>query len=128
MAYDSLKVKPGQRATSSWANAIVDALNTLYYSLRITKVTTVTSDYTASAFELILVDASSTNIAITLPNSNGKEFIIIKRIDSSSNTVTINAPQGYTVEGSSSIQLASPLKPVVLVSDPNGNWWSITPL
>jgi len=128
MAYDSLKVKPGQRATSSWANAIVDALNTLYYSLRITKVTTVTSDYTASAFELVLVDASNGDITIMLPTSSGKEFIIIKRIDSSSYTVTISAPPGYTVEGFGSIQLASPLKPTVLVSDLNGNWWSITPL
>lgn len=57
----------------------------------ISTVSTVTSNTNASAGQMILVNAASSEITITLQTpSNTADQIIVKKIDSSSNEVTID--------------------------------------
>jgi hypothetical protein len=62
---------------------------------------TVTADYTASAQEIVLVDASGGNVTVTLPTPTDATATIIKRIDASANTVTIATPGTETIDGES---------------------------
>ncbi|MGB8193385.1 MAG: hypothetical protein WCF67_15750, partial [Chitinophagaceae bacterium] len=65
--------------------------------------------------DIIEVDASGGNKSITLrevydgynPGQYGAKLISIRKIDSSSNTVTINAYSGQNIDGNSSIVLSS---------------------
>ncbi|WP_293788210.1 hypothetical protein [uncultured Pedobacter sp.] len=67
-------------------------------------IVTKTADYTATAAdETLLVNAASTNITITMPASpaTGQKFNI-KKIDSGSNSVTING-NGKNIDGNATI-------------------------
>jgi hypothetical protein len=65
--------------------------------------------------DILEVDASGGNITITIretfdgynPGQYAAKLLSIKKIDSSSNTVTINAYSGQNIDGSSSIVLSS---------------------
>jgi hypothetical protein len=64
-------------------------------------VTTQTGDYTAGENDVVLVDASGGNVTITLPAPSESIMVTVKRIDSSSNTVTIATPGTETIDGES---------------------------
>lgn len=68
------------------------------------EVTVVTDDYEASHGEVVLVDASSNNITVTLPEPKESTIVTAKKIDGSVNTVTIS---GETVDGSPSETISS---------------------
>jgi len=127
--YDSLYVKPLQRASSSWANSIVDALNELYdmasSALRVYNIVRVTGDYAANPYDMVLADASSAPVTVTLPVASGKEVVVVKKVDSTANKVNIVPQQGKTVDGAPSLTLAQPMKSVVLIADQSGNWWVV---
>jgi len=84
----------------------------------------VTQNYTVLATDhMIFVNASGGNVTITLPTASGiigRQYII-KRVDSSVNSVTIDPNASETIEGSSSKSLTDQCS-VVIVSD-NSNWW-----
>lgn len=76
--------------------------------------------------KILLVDASSSNMTITLMDIgsvSGNE-IIIRRIDSSPNTVTIQGYGGQVIEGQQSYNLL-PNEKVRLLADETGGWWVI---
>jgi len=127
--YDNLYVKPLQRASSTWANSVVDALNELYdiavYTIRFDKILDITSNYNANAYEFLLVDASSSPITITLPPATGWEIVIVKKTDSTGNSVTILPQSGKLIDSDTSLTLSTPRSGVILVADENGNWWVI---
>lgn len=62
-------------------------------------VVTKSTDYTASTREVVLVDASGGPVAITLPSPDGGDLVWIKKIDASTNAVTIRTPGTETVDG-----------------------------
>ena len=51
----------------------------------------VTADYTASSNEFVLADASATAITITLPSPSANARVAVKKIDSSTNEVVVDA-------------------------------------
>lgn len=57
--------------------------------------------------EAIWIDASGGNVTLTLPDatSGSVKYLVVKRLDSSSNTVTIAAASGQTIDGAASINL-----------------------
>lgn len=79
------------------------SMSNLYVTLA---TASTTCDY---GFDTYLVDATSGNITLTLPSYTGDgPNIMISRIDSSTNTVTIVAADtGITVNGASSVSLNS---------------------
>lgn len=62
------------------------------YSPTMTTAAIKTVAYTAAAFEIVPVDATSASVAITLPTSPAdKTRVTVKKIDASANTITIAA-------------------------------------
>jgi len=86
----------------------------------------VTQNHTATAADhTIFANATSTNITVTLPtaaNIIGRQYII-KRVDSSGNSVTIDPDGSETIEGASSKSLTDQ-RSIVIQSD-NSNWWIV---
>lgn len=86
-------------------------------------VTTVSANYTAHITdEVILVDASSGPVTVTLISaSRTPNKYTVKKIDSSSNAVTIAAASGQNIDGSSTKALASQWDKATVI--PSGNNW-----
>lgn len=88
--------------------------------------TTKTIDYTVTGTDVvILADATSTNVTITLPLASsfaGYRFFV-KRIDGSANTCQIVRSGSDTIDGDTSITLAVQYLSMTLVS--NGSAWYI---
>lgn len=81
--------------------------------------------------DLILVDATSGNITITLPDASlltgydGKRFDV-KKIDSSANTVTIQDAAGNDIDFAATFVISSQGDSVSLIKDqPNSQYWMI---
>lgn len=92
-----------------------------------TQVTTVTANTTLGVgHHIVLVNASGGNRTITLPDATtcgGRQYIV-KKIDSSANTVTVTAQTGQTIDGQSSVVLNTQYQFIKIVS--NGqNWFKI---
>jgi len=81
---------------------------------------------TSDRNKVLLVDATAGNITITLPASaaatSGYE-VTIKKIDSSTNTVTIDGDASETIDGSSTYVLRNQYDVAVLIADATN--WSI---
>jgi hypothetical protein len=89
---------------------------------RLLAVTLVSASVTLNNTDgVVLVDASGGIRTVTLPSAATNYKYVIKKIDSSSNTVIINAAGGNTIEGSSSKTLSSQYQFETLIS--NGTTW-----
>lgn len=88
------------------------------------RLQTVTGNTTAGDQTFINVDASGGAVTITLPTSVGisDRVYYIKKIDSSSNYVTIQTTGGQTLDGATSFQLKIGYEAIMVVSD-GSNWW-----
>jgi len=84
----------------------------------------IASNYTIlSTDHMIFANAGGGNIAVTLPTAVGivgRQYIV-KRVDPSVNSVTIETNGSETIEGASNKSLTDQCS-VVVVSD-NSNWW-----
>jgi hypothetical protein len=100
---------------------LINAANTNNFAA----IETVTGDYTATIFDsTILCDATSASLTVTLPAASGLagRLFNIKKIDSTTNTVTI-APSGAdTVDGDTSAIIELQWVNVVVHSD-GANWY-----
>jgi len=80
-------------------------------------VTTETGAYTASDGDLVLADASSSGFTVTLPTPSAGDVVAVKKIDSSSNAVTIATPGAETIDGHSTITISAQFASRDFVSD-----------
>jgi hypothetical protein len=67
---------------------------------------TVTTDYTATAGEIILADASAGPLTITLPAPAEALILTVKKIDAQE-TVTVATPGTETIDGDSTVSLTA---------------------
>ena len=83
-----------------------------------------TANYTATTFdEVILADATSGTITVSLPTAAGRtDPITVKKIDSSANPVTVDASGSQTIDGQLIKRLDAQWDHVTLVPY-NGNWY-----
>lgn len=89
-------------------------------------IRTVSSNTTLTTTDdIVLVNASSGNITISLPSSStaSGKFYIIKKIDSSSNIVTIDPYSSETIDGKSTYDLTVQYQFVNIYCD--GTQWFI---
>ena len=88
--------------------------------------TTAQSPYTlTTADEIILADATSGNITLTLPTAVGNQNLYsLKKIDNSSNTVTIGTTSAQTIDGSTTAVMKVQNVSISVVSD-GSNWYII---
>ena len=91
-----------------------------------TAISTQTASYTVTGSDsVVLADASTTSLTITLPAAasfTGYRFSI-KRIDGSANTVTIGRTGSDTIDGATSLTLDQQYTALTVVS--NGSGWYI---
>lgn len=84
---------------------------------------TVTSNYTPSVEDdySILVDASSGPVTITLPNPSSKpgKVFFVKKIDASTNSVTVASSQG--IDSSASVSFSEPNQ-IIAVQSISTKW------
>jgi hypothetical protein len=73
------------------------------YSAAVTK----TADHTALDRQVVLADASSGDIDITLPSPQNGQLVTVKKIDSSNNAVDILTPGSETIDGQNSISITN---------------------
>lgn len=93
-----------------------------------TTTKTITADHSMTwADEVLLVDASGGAVTVTLPDPAAYPdvWITIKKIDSSSNAVTINPHGSETIDGAASQSLSTENAFLTLVSD-GTNWYVVT--
>lgn len=96
---DTFRTRPSvpadEKLTSSeWNTHVTDQTARGYND-----ITTLTADATASAQEIVLVDASGGPVTVTLPTPEAAASVIVKKIDSSGNAVTIATPGTETIDG-----------------------------
>jgi len=86
-------------------------------------VVTKTAAYTAANDAVILCDASAGAFTISLPTASGikGKAYLIKKIDSSTNAVTIDPYGTETIDGAATVTLASQYDSLIVVSD-GINW------
>jgi hypothetical protein len=114
--------------------SIIDKRGTIFSSGLVTLNQIVkTSTYTVTPTDdVILADATSGAFTITLPTAAGtaptyfapSRSIVIKRVNSGANAVTIVAPASQTIDGGASYILTAQYKYVTLT--PNGSNWLVT--
>lgn len=88
---------------------------------------TITTDTTLTSSDyLVLVDATAGNVIVTLPASDTKEGyqIIVKKIDVSVNTVTIEPDGSETIDGAANKVLTTQFEVVRTASD-GATWWVV---
>ena len=85
-----------------------------------------TDDYTAGAEMVILADATSKDITITLPaaaSSPGKVYYI-KKIDTTNHKVVIDGYSGEEIDNDSTYDIAYPYTCITVLCD-GAEWWII---
>jgi len=101
-----------------------DAVRDKIEAMSLVTFATKTADYTLDpADSVILVNAASGNVTITFPaaaGATGKAYTI-KRIDSSSNTVTLDPNASETIDGNTTIIFGSQWDSLSVFSD-GSNW------
>jgi hypothetical protein len=89
-----------------------------------TNIVTKTSNYTATeADSVILANASSGNLQITLPSAQGiagRQYVV-KKVDTSNRVTTIATTGNQTIDGTPTKTLSSPYQVLRVVSD-GSNW------
>jgi len=111
----------------SWVRWFHELKNHVQYLLTGTAVTSPTVDYTVLLTDhVLLVDASAAAVTVTLPltaDTNGQSFKI-KKIDSSSNTVTIDGNGSETIDGSTTQIIYFQYDAIEVHSD-GTNWYIV---
>jgi hypothetical protein len=92
------------------------------------RIETVSSSYSMAATDFaILADAGSGVATITLPpaNTGNGMMVSIKKIDSSSNAVSVAASGADQIEGETSKALSAQYSGLTLISDGTSNWFIV---
>ena len=102
-----------------------DALNSAGFSDASRTTITSTSSLLTTQCGLLLVDATGGNITLTLPASGSATddaFYILRRIDTTANTVTLQRAGSDTVEGGTSITLPPNSSTEIQIPGGSINW------
>jgi len=81
----------------------------------------VSGNYTAKAFEYVLVDASVGNITIKLPETLKNTIIGVKKIDPTTNVVDVIPETGF-IDGDTKVTLDTQYMSFLFIFD-GENWW-----
>lgn len=84
-----------------------------------------TSDSISEVDRIVYSDATAGAIVLALPAADDPYEIVIKKIDSSVNTITINPDVGDLIEGATSYVLNTQYQYVRLATDEATNWFII---
>lgn len=113
-----LKIGDGSTAWASLAYFTTD--NSRSWQAKSSNYTLLVTDYG------VLCDVSGGAITITLPTASSAEFLpfVIKKTDSSTNTVTVDGDGSETIDGATTQILLAQYDALAVVSD-GTDWWII---
>lgn len=74
---------------------------------------------------IILVDATNGNLVVDLPPASQVAKFVIKKIDSTSNTITVNVEPGDDVEGATNFVLTTQYEYKIVASNENTSWFYV---
>jgi len=86
-------------------------------------IVTKTGDYTASGGDCVLVDASSGDVTITLPEPSKATQVNIKKIDPTTNVVTV-IPNGGNIDDEPLKEISTQYESYLFISD-GTNWYIV---
>lgn len=99
------------------ANPVIIAVNANVVTL------TATASTIAAGDNLVLVDAASNDITVTLPDpAAGNQTVAIKRIDGAASSVRIASAAAANIDGGVQYALNTQYEAIVVVSD-GTQWW-----
>jgi len=107
----------------NWLSKIAGWINT-YISL-----TTVTAAYTVPENVFyVRADVSGGGFTVTLPPAQGRDGrqILVKKIDSSGNTLTVGVSGSDTIQGGATVTTATQWGSWLFISNGNATWERIT--
>lgn len=104
-----------------------DTVNDLYFkSTRLTPYLTFINGPVVYPVQIndffIIIDATNGNVTINLPSAGNKRMFLIKRKDTSGNTVTIQAFGSDTIETTTTSTTVAVQSSIQLISDAFSNW------
>lgn len=89
----------------------------------ITSVNNAASPYTVANTDMVLlVDCTAGNVTVNIPPAVSQQVIIIRRIDSSANTLTLSPNGADVINGETTVAKTTW---VILVSDKTSNWYTL---
>jgi hypothetical protein len=90
------------------------------------KIVTKTYPMTSSDFA-ILVNADAKALKVMLPSAgNTGQVVLVKKIDSSTNKVTLDALSGNSIEGLGTVTLSEQYDSMTLIAGGNGVWYILS--
>lgn len=92
------------------------------YSHSVESVNNVSGDHTVAGESFIIVDAANTDVTITLPELQNGRHLTIKKIDETSNTVTIVPNGSETIDGGANVIITTQWTSVTLQAIEE-NWY-----
>lgn len=105
-----------------YRRSIATALSVEYQTLRTFRTVTASETLTAQD-DVVLADATSGAITLTLPPvTDGYKEFCVKKIDASANAVTIDGDGSETIDGATTLVLASQYDTAKFASD-GTEWW-----
>jgi len=99
-----------------WDLTTTNLTTTKGLAVGVQNVAGVAGTATCNGSGLVLVNASSVSYVITLQAPLSGQMVTIKKIDSSTNTVTITPPSG-TIDGQASVVLSTQYQTITIASD-----------
>lgn len=91
-----------------------------------TRINKLTASGIAQDGDIVLADATSGSLTITLPNSGAGTFVLTKKSDATVNTVTVSAPNGEKVNGAATYVMSQVGEMAQWYSDGSA-WHSASP-
>ena len=116
---DLIAVRTAQGGYVGSAQDIVNLISAISYDVVITTI-----EYTPIDHKVVLCDASGGAFDITLDLASAQEdsLIIIKKIDSSANAITVVADVANTIDGQLTQTLTSQFDAITIISDGVSTW------
>ena len=108
----------GDQFTAAECNEIKDVVNTnAALAGGGGNIQRVVANYTASVSDVVLADATSTAITVTIGSVSSGGVVTVKKTDASGNLVTVIGGSGQTIDGNASIIISSQFTSVTFICD-----------
>jgi hypothetical protein len=127
IGYNAIGIGSNTTVIGNASTTNAEIKGTLKSNGQILSLTTKTANYTPLiSDEIIICDATSSPITITLPTAVGKtgQTYTIKRINGGLNNITIATTSNQTIDGFASTGLEDQNTFIKVISD-GSNWWEI---
>jgi|SRR5947209_2444575 len=123
--YDLVEGSHGMQVTTGAVTAPGTVVTPAGPTTPLINPVSVTAAYTASDHDVVLANATSGALPVTLPTPTNGAHIMVKKTDVSANAVAVNRSGTATIDGATTVSLASQWAHTELIGD-GTNWFVVT--